>query len=142
MTVLMVVGLKTGMSPIPKPIPAAIIGKLLGPGLPKPLNMALAVLAHLGFGAFWGGVAALVARRVTVVKGIALGLLLWLFMQVAVLPFLGWGAFGSSITPKIAAATLALHLLYGLSYGALMDRGVAARAAAGAHVQVGSDDTN
>lgn len=43
-------------------------------------------------------------------------------MQVVVLPFLGWGLFGASQTPRIAVATLVLHLVYGATYGWLMDR--------------------
>jgi hypothetical protein len=38
-------------------------------------------------------------------------------------PFLGWGAFGAAITPIIAVATLVLHLVYGATFGWLMDRG-------------------
>jgi hypothetical protein len=122
MSLLMIVGLATGMSPMPKPIPAAIMGKLLGPSVPRPALMTLAVVAHLGYGGFWGGVLARVARPVTIVKGVLLGLLLWLGMQLLVLPFLGWGAFGSQVTPRIAMATFVLHLVYGLSLGWLVDR--------------------
>jgi len=43
-------------------------------------------------------------------------------MQVVVLPFIGWGLFGAAITPKIAAATLLLHLIYGALVGWLVDR--------------------
>lgn len=49
----------SGMSPMPKPIPLAIIGKLLGPGTAKPVLMGLALLSHLGYGGFFGGVFAL-----------------------------------------------------------------------------------
>jgi hypothetical protein len=38
-------------------------------------------------------------------------------MELMVLPLLGWGVFGSAITPKIAIATLALHLVYGGTLG-------------------------
>ncbi len=122
MSVLMIIGMVSGMSPMPKPIPAAIIGKLLGPGTATPLIMGLAILSHVGYGAVFGGAFALATPRVTALKGLGLGVALWLLMQVVVLPFLGWGVFGSAITPKIAVATLVLHLVYGVSYGALMDR--------------------
>lgn len=122
MSALMIVGMLTGMSPMPKPVPAAIVGRLTGGGLPQPATMALAVILHLGYGGFWGGALAGVCRRVTVWRGVALGVALWLIMQVVVLPFLGWGLFGSAQTPKIAVATLVLHLVYGATYGWLMDR--------------------
>lgn len=122
MSAIMIAGMLTGLSPIPKPIPAAIVGKLLGPGLAKPVLMAIAAILHLGYGGFWAGVLAAVTRRVTVWKGLGLGVALWLVMQVAVLPWLGWGFFGAGETPKIAVATLVLHLVYGATFGALMDR--------------------
>ncbi|MEX0892330.1 MAG: DUF6789 family protein [Gemmatimonadota bacterium] len=122
MSALMIIGMLTGVAPMPKPIPAAIVGKLTGGSLPQAATMALAVVLHLGYGGFWGGVFAGFARRVTVWRGVGLGVVLWLVMQVAVLPFLGWGAFGTAQTPKIAIATLVLHLVYGATYGWLMDR--------------------
>ena len=118
----LMIGTLTGMAPMPKPIPAAMVGKLTGGALPQAATMALAVVLHLGYGGFWGGAFAAAVRRVTVWKGIGLGVLLWLIMQVTVLPFLGWGLFGTAQTPKIAVATLVLHLAYGATYGWLMDR--------------------
>lgn len=121
MSVLMIIGMLSGVAPMPKPIPAAIVGRTLGGG-PQPLIMVLAVLSHLAYGGVWGGILATLTRPVTVWKGIGLGVGLWLIMQVAVLPYLGWGLFGAGVTPAIAGATLVLHLVYGATYGALMDR--------------------
>jgi hypothetical protein len=123
MSAVMILGTVTGAAPMPKPIPVAIVGKVLGAGTPKPLLMALGIASHLAYGGFWGAVLAAFTRPVTLWKGIALGIFLWLLMQVAVLPFLGWGAFGAAITPIIAVATLVLHLVYGATFGWLMDRG-------------------
>jgi hypothetical protein len=122
MSVLMIIGVLTGIAPMPKPIPAAIVGKLSGGALPKAGTMALGAALHLGYGGFGGGVGALLFRPVTFWKGIGLGVALWLLMQVAVLPFLGWGLFGAAVTPMIAGATLVLHLVYGATYGTLMAR--------------------
>lgn len=121
MSVLMVIGVATGVSPMPSPIPEAIASKVLG-GAPQPLILLLAVSSHLAYGGLWGSVLAVLTRPVTIWKGIGLGVLLWLLMQVAVLPFLGWGLFGAGVTPKIAGATLILHLIYGATLGWLMDR--------------------
>lgn len=126
MSILMVLGLVTGMAPMPKPIPAAIVEKLTG-GLPRPALMGVAVVLHLGYGGVWGGVLAGVARPVTVWKGVGLGLLLWLLMQLAVLPWLGWGLFGAARTPAIALATLVLHLVYGVTLGVIADRSAVSR---------------
>ena len=122
MSVLMIAGLLTGMSPMPKPIPLAIMGKVLGMGTPKPMLMLLGAASHLAYGGFWGGVVASLTSPVTVKKGLSLGIALWLGMQIVVLPFLGWGVFGLGVTPAIAVATLVLHLVYGATYGGLMDR--------------------
>ena len=38
------------------------------------------------------------------------------------LPALGWGLFGTAVTPRVAVATLALHLVYGAVLGWTLDR--------------------
>lgn len=121
MSAVMLIGRATGAAPMPEPIPAALVGTTLGGG-PQPLIMGLGVVAHLAYGGVWGGLFASVVRPVTVWKGVGLGAGLWLIMQVAVLPYLGWGLFGTAVTPAIAVATLVLHLVYGATYGALLDR--------------------
>lgn len=84
--------------------------------------MILAAVLHLGYGGLWAGVLASLVGRVTIGRGVGLGLALWVFMQIAVLPFVGWGVFGIAQTPRIAAATLLLHLIYGIALGWSMDR--------------------
>jgi formate/nitrite transporter FocA (FNT family) len=122
MSIPMIAATATGISPMPKPIPAAVIGVLFGPGLTKPLLMLLAAGSHLFYGGAWGAAFAVLRKRVTVWSGLGLGIGLWLIMQVVVLPALGWGAFGSAITPKIAVATLILHLIYGATTGYALQR--------------------
>jgi hypothetical protein len=126
MSVLMILGVVTGLSPMPSPIPEAIVNKgleLFGVGLPGLLIMLLAAGAHLSYGGVAGAILAALTRPVTLWKGLGWSVLLWLVMQVAVFPFLGWGLFGVAITPLIAVATLVLHLVYGTTLGLLMDRG-------------------
>jgi hypothetical protein len=121
MSVLMLLGRATGLTPMPKPVPVALVARILGGG-PKPLLMTLGALSHLAYGGFWGGVLASATRRIDLAKGLGLGIALWLLMQLVALPFLGWGAFGLALTPKIAVATLVLHLVYGGLLGVLADR--------------------
>lgn len=121
MSALMLAGVATGMSPMPKPIPAALVACTLG-ALPKPALLLLAALAHLGYGAVAGAVLAGLLRRVTVGKALGYGVMLWALMGLVWLPYLGWGLFGTAITVKIAVGTLLLHLLYGLTLGLLLDR--------------------
>ena len=117
MSVIMLIGMGTGMSPIPEPIPAAIAKGLLG-NVPQPVIMGFAVITHFGYGAFWGAVLFYwLQSRGTIWHGLGMGVFLWLIMELIVLPMLGWGVFGSAITPKIAVATLVLHLIYGGTLG-------------------------
>jgi hypothetical protein len=126
MSAVMVTGYITGIAPMPEPIPGAIVGKVvkgvIGAEIPQIAIMALAIASHFTYGGFWGAVLAGLARPVTIWKGLGLGVFLWLVMDIVVLPFLGWGFFGISITPRIAVATLILHLVYGFTLGWLMDR--------------------
>ena len=126
MSALMVLGVATGLSPMPSPIPEALVSKvvggILGADIPRPAVMVLAVVSHLAYGGVAGAVLAGLTRPVTVWKGLGWGVLLWLVMQVAVLPLLGWGFFGALITPRIAVVTLVLHLVYGFTLGWLIDR--------------------
>lgn len=122
MSIVMIAGTVSGISPMPKPIPVAIAAKILGMGLPKPALIALGATTHLVYGGVFGGLLALITFPVTVRKGLLLGVVLWAGMQVAWLPFLGWGIFGTAVTPKIAGATLLLHLIYGGMVGWLIDR--------------------
>ena len=111
MSLPMIAGMATGAAPMPEPIPKALV-ELVVTG-PMPLVMGLAAVSHLAYGGLWGAVLTQITPHVTIWKGVGLGLFLWACMQVAVLPLLGWGLFGAAITPKIAVATLLLHLVYG-----------------------------
>jgi len=117
MSVVMLIGIRTGMSPIPEPIPAAIAKGLLG-SAPKPVILGFAIVSHFGYGAFGGSVLFnWVKTNGNIWHGLGCGLMLWLIMELIVLPLLGWGVFGIAITPKIAVATLVLHLIYGGTLG-------------------------
>ena len=122
MSIPMIVGTATGTAPMPEPIPEVVVTSVVGKGLPIPLIMVLAAGSHLAYGGIWAALLTQVTDRVTIWKGLALGLFLWLVMQVAFLPFIGWGLFGMGITPKIAVATLVLHMIYGGLVGWLVDR--------------------
>lgn len=117
MSVIMLIGMAAGISPIPEPIPVAIAKGLLG-NVAQPLLMAFAVITHFGYGAFWGALLFnLLENPGNFWHGLGWGVFLWLIMELIVLPALGWGVFGSAVTPKIAVATLFLHLIYGGTLG-------------------------
>lgn len=121
MSVVMLAGVVTGVSPMPKPIPAALISHTFGLP-PGPGLVALAVAAHLAYGAVAGTVLAGLVRRATVWWATGYGVVLWAAMGLVWLPYLGWGLFGTAVTTKIAVATLVLHLIYGVTLGLLLNR--------------------
>ena len=106
MSIPMIIGTATGVAPMPEPIPKAIMTTIFGKQFPTLLIMLLAAGSHLVYGGIWAALLTQVTTRVTIRKGLGLGVFLWLLMQVVVLPFIGWGLFGTTITPKIAVATL------------------------------------
>ena len=116
MTVVMLLAMVTKVSPMPAPIPVALVKWAFG-ALPQPALMLIGMIAHFLYGGIAGLVFSLIFRKANLWKGFVWGILLWLGMQLIFLPLLGWGAFGSAITPKIAVATLVLHLIYGGTIG-------------------------
>ncbi|MBS1271014.1 MAG: hypothetical protein MAGBODY4_00143 [Candidatus Marinimicrobia bacterium] len=74
--------------------------------------------------------------------GFLWGTILWLIMQVIWLPILGWGIFGSNITPKIAVATLILHLIYGGTLGWLFARNAGTASSESTGTSVSSERMN
>ncbi|HEX3590636.1 MAG TPA: DUF6789 family protein [Pseudonocardiaceae bacterium] len=121
MSAVMLAGVATGVSPMPKPIPVALVSHTLGLS-PGPALIVLAVVAHLAYGAGAGAVLAGLVDRIAVWHGVVFAAALWVVMGLVWLPYLGWGLFGTGLTPKIAGATLVLHLVYGLTLGALLAR--------------------
>ena len=117
MSIPMTVGMATGVAPMPEPIPKALVTLLFGAGLPAPLLMVLSAGSYLGYGGLFGAMLARLFPDAGLWEGLSMGIFLWGLMQVAVLPLLGWGLFGMSVTPKIAVATLVLHLIYGGTLG-------------------------
>lgn len=122
MSIFMLIGKATGISPIPEPIPKAIAEYLLPATAPLPLIMISAVVSHFGYGIFWTFVFLRIRNPIRIWHGLALGFALWLIMQLVVFPVLGWGIFASNLSPKVAVATLVLHLIYGFVVGCGLER--------------------
>lgn len=111
-----------GLFPLWKSVPMSVTEKLFGSGIHEPWILILTWAVHLSYGGFWGGVLFARERCVTVRKGIALGLFLWLVMQFVVFPFLGRGIFSYRVATNvfaIPAAALVEHLVYGTTIGLL-----------------------
>ena len=121
MSALMVIGSVSEVSPMPEPIPEAVVKSIVG-DQPKLLLMVATIGTHFAYGGTWGALLTVVTRPITLAKGLAYGVFLWVVMGTLVLPFVGWGLFGRKITPRIAIATLILHLIYGGTLGMTVAR--------------------
>lgn len=128
MTALMATIVVGGVSPLPKPIPAALVSQSVG-WLPQQALLPLALMAHLAYGGFAAAVLAGLTRRINVKTGLLWGGALWVLTGAAWMPYLGWGPFGLQHTPASAVAALVPHLVYGAVLGWSSDRHRAAETA-------------
>jgi len=126
MFIIMMLGIHSGMAPFNITPSAAFLQRLgvsVGP---------LALLVHLGYGAFWSIVLVqLFQEKTNVARGIGLALCLWFVLMIVYSPIIGWGLFGFGEAsrlapgdpfhlapgPKYLIITLILHLIYGTIIG-------------------------
>lgn len=128
MSLVLALGDATGFTSLePAPIPVAIAMRLTGSPAMSGGVMVLAVATHFGIGAVVAGLYAVVVRRSNWVRGLGLGICLWLILQLAILPGLGWGPFALRVNSALWLTTLVAHLIYGVAVGALVDRQQAPR---------------
>ena len=88
----------------------------------RPLWLVLALVVHFGYGALAGAIYATAVSRVSVVTGIFFGLALWGIAVALYAPALGLG-FVAGHEPGLAALALPVHLVYGITLGAIGPRG-------------------
>ena len=102
---------------VTKMMPSNIITRMFGSGLPVSTHLLLAALIHLGYGAFWGAILFALTKRVTFLKGIAMGAFLYLGAHIFLSPLLAgrpW-ARGS----LLSWFSIATHFTYGATLGLL-----------------------
>ena len=105
-------------------MPAIIIARMFGPGLPVSTHLLLAAAIHLGYGGFWGAMLFALTRRVTFWKGLAMAAFLYLGAHIFLSPLLRGGVAAGSSPRGIFAAwfswfSIATHFTYGASLGLL-----------------------
>jgi hypothetical protein len=123
MTVLMALGLFRHGPVAFRPFPVEFTWRLLPTWSPLPLAF-VTTLIHFAYGAAAGALFSFLARPMSVGRGIAFGLSLWIFMQVFFVPaFFGWIEFGLARgEPWSALFALVLHVVYGAVLGAVGGR--------------------
>jgi hypothetical protein len=81
----------------------------------------LALAAHIAYGAFAGGVYGIAIEKSSLLRAVVFGFALWGVALVVYAPLCGFGPFAAR-APRVAAAALPLHLLWGLLVGAFQPR--------------------
>lgn len=108
---IMFMGLKTGVSPMPKPLGLAFAETLLGTSLPLPVGM----LFHVAWVVLFSAVYVVIFRdALTFMHAFWLAFGLWILTLVFFFPVVGWGFFGLAVTPKLIIASAVPHLLFAL----------------------------
>ena len=109
LSVVMVAGLRLGISPLPKPLGLAFAETVLGRALPLPVGL----LFHLAYVTFWSVAFGVVFRdSPSFGKALVLALALWIGVLVVFFPIVGWGFLGLAIGPQLIVASLVPHLLF------------------------------
>lgn len=109
--VIMAIGMKTGVSPLPKPLGLAFAEWVLGRALPLPIGM----LFHLAYVTGWSVLFIMLApaRWLRFWPILGFGLALWLLAIFVITPLVGWGIAATAVAgPKGIVATLVAHLLF------------------------------
>jgi hypothetical protein len=118
MTVLMAVGLFRHGPVAFRPFPVEFTSRVL-PGWGAVPLAIVTTLAHFAYGAAAGALFSFLARPMSVGRGVAFGVALWMVMQICFVPaFLGWMEFGLGRgEPWSALFALLLHVVYGGALG-------------------------
>lgn len=108
---VMAIGMKAGVSPLPKPLGLAFAEWLVGHALPLPVGL----LFHLAYVTGWSVLFILLApvRWLRFWPIFGFGLALWLLAIFVFTPLVGWGVAATAVAgPKGLVATLVAHLLF------------------------------
>lgn len=108
---IMFAGLKTGVSPLPKPLGLAFAERLLGKDLPLPVGL----LFHIAWVTVFSAVYVVMFRdTLTFLQVFFLAFALWILVLVFFFPLVGWGFFGLSVSPKLIIGSAVPHLLFAI----------------------------
>ena len=106
---VMVTALKTGVSPLPKPLGLAFAETISGRTLPLPVGL----LFHTAWVTFFSMLYVVLFRdALTFMRAFWLGVALWIVALLVFFPLVGWGFFGLAVSPKLIVASAVPHLLF------------------------------
>jgi hypothetical protein len=109
LSAISVTGMKTGISPLPKPLALAFAETLLGRDLPLPVGLAF----HVAWVTFFSVVYVWLFRhKMTFLRALGLSAVLWVSTLVVFFPIVGWGLFGLNIGPMLIVGSAVPHLLF------------------------------
>lgn len=108
---VMVTTLKSGVSPLPKPLGLGFAETVLGRALPLPVGLLFHTAWVTAFSVIYVG---LFRDALTVARALMLGGLLWVLALVFFFPLVGWGFLGLAVTPKLIVAAAVPHLLFAI----------------------------
>jgi hypothetical protein len=105
----MVAGLKSGLSPLPRPLGLAFAETVLGRQLPLPIGLLFHTVWVTAFTALY---VALFRDALTFMRALWLAVALWIFVLIFFFPIVGWGFFGLAVSPKLIIGAAIPHLLF------------------------------
>jgi hypothetical protein len=109
--VIMMIALRTGASPLPKPLGLAFAETLLARPLPVPVGALFHTVWTTAFSVLY---IALFREALTFMRAFWLAFALWVLVLLVFFPIVGWGFFGLGIGPQLIVAAAAPHLLFAL----------------------------
>jgi hypothetical protein len=112
----MITALKSGVSPLPKPLGLAFAETLLGRPLPLPVGLFFHTVWVTAFAVIYVG---LFRNALTFPRALWLGIALWICVLVFFFPVVGWGFFGLAVSPKLIIGSAVPHFLFALFLWAL-----------------------
>jgi hypothetical protein len=111
LSAISITGMKTGISPLPKPLALAFAQTILGRDLPLPVGLAF----HVAWVTFFSVVYVWLFRhKMTFLRALGLSAVLWISTLVVFFPLVGWGFFGLKVSPMLIAGSAVPHLLFAI----------------------------
>jgi len=110
LSIIAIIGMRSGMSPLPEPLGLAFAKTLFGP-VPLPVGLLL----HLVYVTFWTvAYVALFRDNLSFLNALGLGLFLWVLVVIIFFPVVGWGFLGLGVGPQLIIGSLVPHILFAL----------------------------